>query len=71
MINSINLFIKNLNSFKKNIKNFEDQDLSKNIKKVCVNYNSNNATIIEYGCGTYNNIQNLLKIVLTPLKLNP
>ena len=37
MINAINLFIKNLNSFKKNIKNFEDQDLSKkliNSKKV-------------------------------------
>ncbi len=37
MINAINIFIKNLNSFKKNIKNLEDNDLRKkliNSKKV-------------------------------------
>ena len=37
MINVINMFIKNLNSFKKNIQNFEDKNLRKklvNSKKV-------------------------------------
>ena len=37
MINAINIFIKNLNSFKKNIKNLEDNNLRKkliNSKKV-------------------------------------
>ena len=37
MINVINIFIKNLNSFKKNIKNLEDKNLRKkliNSKKV-------------------------------------
>ena len=37
MIDTINLFIKNLNSFKKNIKNLEDKNLRKkliNSKKV-------------------------------------
>jgi prephenate dehydrogenase/cyclohexadieny/prephenate dehydrogenase len=37
MINAINIFIKNLNSFKKNIQNLEDKNLTKkliNSKKV-------------------------------------
>ena len=33
-----------------------DQGLRKNIKEIIVNYNSKNITIIEYGCGTGNNI---------------
>ena len=33
-----------------------DQGLTKNIKEIVVNYNSNNITIIEYGCSTCNNI---------------
>ena len=31
MINAINIFFKNLNSFKKNIKNLEDKNLRKNL----------------------------------------
>ena len=37
MIDAINIFVKNLNSFKKNIKNLEDKNLTKkliNSKKV-------------------------------------
>ena len=43
MINVINMFIKNLNLFKKNIKNFEDKDLrkklinSKKVRKLIIN----------------------------------
>tara|TARA_B100000965_G_scaffold389784_1_gene395895 strand:- start:861 stop:1754 length:894 start_codon:yes stop_codon:yes gene_type:complete len=43
MINAINMFIKNLNSFKKNIQNFEDKNLrkklinSKKVRKLIIN----------------------------------